>query len=155
MVVTDVFIAYNYEHHSEMTIRNFVKEVTISLLFNKFDGSDMVPQRRQSRDEHPPSVPVTPFEAHPLRCLSQLSLYKGKMHYKEGARSKSVSCAARGEKHNAHFYCATCIDEQWGIVVAVGHGSVQGTECHSFSLFKPILTETTFFYAILTEHFVI
>ena len=33
VVVTDAFIAYNYEHHSEMTIRNFVKEVTISLLF--------------------------------------------------------------------------------------------------------------------------
>ena len=84
----------------------------------------MVPQRRQSRDEHPPSVPVTPFEAHPLRRMSQLSLYKGKMRQK-GARRKCVSCAARGEKRNAHFYCVTCTDEQRGIVVAVcGHGSV-------------------------------
>ena len=46
VVVTDAFIAYNYEHSREMTIRNFAKEVTISLLFNTFDGSDMVPQRR-------------------------------------------------------------------------------------------------------------
>ena len=138
MVVTDAFIAYNYEHRSEMTIRNFVKEVTISLLFNTFDGSDMVPQRQQSRDEHPSTVPVTPFEAHPLRCLSQLSLYKGKMRHKEGAHRKCVSCAARGEKRNAHFYCVTCTDEQRGIIVAVcGHGSVRGTECHSFHCSNP------------------
>ena len=111
MVVTGTFIAYNYEHRSEMTIQNFVKEVTISLLFNTFDDSDMVPQRRRSRDEHPPSVPVTPFEAHPLQRLSQLSLYKGKMRQK-GARRKCVSCATRGEKRNAHFYRVTCTDEQ-------------------------------------------
>ena len=87
VVVTDAFIAYNYEQRSEMTIRNFVKEVSIFLLFNTFDGSDMVPQRRQSRDEHPPSVPVIQFEPHPLRRLSQLSLYKGKMRQK-GAHRK-------------------------------------------------------------------
>ena len=133
MVVTDASIAYNYEYRSEMTIRNFVKEVTISLLFNTFDGSIMVPQRRKSRNEHPSSVPVTPFEANPLQRPSQLSLYKGKMRQKEGARRKCVSCAAHGEKCNTHFYCVTCTDEQRGIVVAVhvcGHGSVRGTECH-------------------------
>ena len=50
----------------------------------------------------------------------------------------SVCRAARGEKRNAHFYCVTCTDEQRAFAVAVcEHGSVRGTECHSFHCSNP------------------
>ena len=117
-------------------MHDFVNELALSLIFNEMEGYDTVQQRRQSGESVPPTAPppvphmAIPFHAHPLRKLSQLSMYKGKVLAKEGARRrKCMCCNARGEKCNAYFYCATCSDESRGAIVAVcGHGSSRGTE---------------------------
>ena len=139
IIVSDALIAYNYEYSVSHTMRDFVNELALSLIFNEMEGHDTVQQRRQSGESVPPTAPppvphmAIPFHAHPLRKLVQLSLYKGKVLAKEGARRKCVSCNTRGEKRNAHFYCATCSDESREQIVAVcGHGSSRGTECHAF-----------------------
>ena len=116
--VVDAMLSYNYEQNASLSVAEFASNLALLLIFNQLDGH-VVEGRRRS------SVPVQ-CNAHPLRRqLSQLKIYEGMIGSKEGVCQKCSVCAARGERHNAHYYCVSCSDESSNSIVAVcGHPSM-------------------------------
>ena len=136
ITVIDAMLAYNYERRvNAKSVEDFANDLALSLICNKFDGYELVSRRRLSDEPiaAEPSIPVVPFEAHPLKCLLTLPKYKKNIGSKEGARRKCYVCAAQGKRHNAHYFCVTCSDvSQGSIVVICGHNSLRGTSCHAY-----------------------
>lgn len=136
ITVIDAMLAYNYERRVDAkSVEDFTNDLALSLVFNKFDGYELVSRRRLSDEPiaAEPPIPVVPFEAHLLKSLLTLPLYKENIGSKEGARRKCYVCAAQGKRHNAHYFCVTCSDvSQGSIVVICGHNSLRGTSCHAY-----------------------
>ena len=136
ITVIDAMLAYNYERRVDAkSVEDFANDLALSLIFNKFDGYELVSQSRLSDEPiaAEPPIPVVPFEAHPLKSLLTLPKYKKNIGSKEGARRKCYVCAAQGKRHNAHYFCVTCSDvSQGSIVVICGHNSLRGTSCHAY-----------------------
>eukprot|EP00731_Ephydatia_muelleri_P006247 Em0003g495a len=107
ITVIDAMLAYNYERRVDAkSVEDFANDLALSLICNKFDGYELVSRRRMSDEPiaAEPSIPVVPFEAHPLKCLLTLPKYKKNIGSKEGARRKCYVCAAQGKRHNAHYF---------------------------------------------------
>ncbi|KAL5488763.1 hypothetical protein EMCRGX_G017752 [Ephydatia muelleri] len=136
ITVIDAMLAYNYEHRVDAkSVEDFANDLALCLIFNKFDGYELVSRRRLSDEPiaAEPPIPVVSFEAHPLKSLLTLPKYKKNIGSKEGARRKCYVCAAQGKRHNAHYFCVTCSDvSQGSIVVICGHNSLRGTSCHAY-----------------------
>ena len=84
VTVTDALIAYNYEHSASHTMRDFVNELALSLIFNEMEGYDTVQQRRQFGESVPPTAPppvphmAIPFHTHPLENCNNCPCTRGK-----------------------------------------------------------------------------
>ena len=89
ITVIDAMLAYNYERRVDAkSVEDFANDLALSLIFNKFDGYELVSRRRLSDEPiaAEPPIPAVPFEAHPLKSLLTLPKYKKNIGSKKGAR---------------------------------------------------------------------
>ncbi|KAL5500807.1 hypothetical protein EMCRGX_G012412 [Ephydatia muelleri] len=87
ITVIDAMLAYNYERRVDAkSVEDFANDLALSLIFNKFDGYELVSRRRLSDEPiaAEPPIPVVPFETHPLKSLLTLPKYKKNIGQRKG-----------------------------------------------------------------------